>query len=77
MSETKLNEKTAIPIGLAIVAIGGAATWMTTVHLAVQETRQRQDRQEQRESANTELLREIKERIIIIETEIKKDNRRK
>lgn len=28
-----LSEKTAVPLGIAIIAIGGGAIWLTTMHI--------------------------------------------
>lgn len=41
-----LSDQTLIPIGLAIMAIGGGAAWLTSIHI---ETR-----------ANADMIREIK-----------------
>jgi hypothetical protein len=29
-----ISDKTLIPLGIAVLVIGGGATWMTTIHLA-------------------------------------------
>jgi hypothetical protein len=49
---SELSEKTKIPLGVAIAAIGAAAVWMTTMHLKAEA-------QEARSIAQEVMIREV------------------
>ena len=75
-----LTENTLIPIGLAILAIGGGAIWISRVWFITEGHTKTLERLEQRgelymqavERTNSE-LQEIKQRLVAIETIIKRE----
>ena len=75
-----LTENTLIPIGLAILAIGGGSAWVTKMWLVTEAHSQSLERLEQKgdyyvstlSGVNVQ-LQEIRERLIKIETILNKE----
>ena len=83
MNFQRLTENTFIPIGLAVVVIGGGAAWMTNIAMTTQNLKDEVEfarvssakKDEYYIKAIQEVttrLQEIRERLIVIETELKR-----
>jgi hypothetical protein len=75
---SKLSENTLIPLGLAIVAIGGAAVWLTTIHLSnnanaenIVEIKATVDKYSDTQQKIFESINQIKQDVSEIKTELK------
>ncbi len=68
---SKLDEKTLLPMGVAIVVIGGGAAWATRMHIGMSEAQAAIIEQKQADSEYhkkvCELLRSIDQRLSRIE----------
>lgn len=73
---TKLTSNTLMPIGLAVVVIGGGAGWMTKINIAVDahaaRIREATESEQSRYKELTDLLRQIDRRLSGIEGEMKR-----
>jgi hypothetical protein len=56
----RITEKTEIPIGMAILAIGGGAIWLTTMAVKATAVETKVERLDQRQEAINNDLIEIK-----------------
>ena len=71
----KLTEKTLIPLGLALFAIGGAAAWATTLHLNTMRNSENLAIISVEQKSYSESLYAIKQDIAIIKGELKRINK--
>ncbi len=67
-----LAEKTLIPISTAVIVIGGAAGWATKISLSQDRYETAIKKSEDRNEYYMSAVNEIRERLIRIETEIKR-----
>ena len=67
-----ISEHTLIPIGTAVLLIGGGAGWMTKISIVEDAHGDMIRRSEQKLDSHSELFQEIRERLIRIETVLKK-----
>lgn len=65
---TKVTDQTLIPIGLAILTIGGGAAWLTVVHEKVAVSADRIKEMSEDQKKYTEDLHQINARLARIET---------
>lgn len=73
---SKITSNTLMPIGLAVVVIGGGAAWMTKINIAVDahasKIREATESEQSRYRELTDLLRGIDHRLSLIEGELKR-----
>lgn len=67
-----ISEKTAVPLGLAIVVIGGAAGWLTSLSISNSTTASLVGSVVTRQEKYNDDLREIKERLANIDGQLKR-----
>ena len=64
----KLTERTLIPLGIAIIAIGGGAAWLTNVNASIRSIEAAQNKY-------TELVEQIRNDLAEIKGELKRIKR--
>lgn len=73
---SKLSQNTLMPIGVAVIVIGGGAAWMTKINYAVDAATVRFEESKVSEGERyrelTDLLRQIDRRLSSIEGEMKR-----
>lgn len=65
-----LTESTLVPLGIAIITIGGGAMWLTDVYAQVKESKMSIVRIEQKQDEYVKLVTEINGRLSRIEWRI-------
>lgn len=68
----EITDKTLIPIGLAVLSIGGGAAWLTDLHVATASNSEMARRIELKQDRYNEELQEINDRLSRIEGELKR-----
>jgi hypothetical protein len=71
----KITDTTLIPIGLAVVVIGGGAAWLTAMSLKIDSAIASTQRIEQKQSTYNEDISQIRELISGIHGELKRIKR--
>lgn len=61
-----LSENTLIPIGLAVIVIGGGAAWLTDLHSSIAATEARVSKVEPKVDKVSDDIAEIKQSIAVI-----------
>lgn len=67
-----LTENTLIPLGIAILAIGGGSMWITSLYAEVQSTSTAVKEARTRQEETSKTLNEINERLSRIEWKLEK-----
>jgi hypothetical protein len=71
-----ISENTFVPLGLAVMVIGGGAGWVTKIEVAVSAQAAKIEEQQQEDDFRArklfDLLRQIDQRLSMIEGELKR-----
>lgn len=67
-----LTESTLVPIGLAVVAIGGGAAWLTSMHSATARNLETTQRLEVKQDAYNADIQKIYQELAEIKGELKR-----
>ena len=70
----ELNEKTKTTLGIAIVAIGGAAMWVTSISINVAESNEKLKTMESVQAKYLENISEIKSDLAVIKSRVESVN---
>jgi hypothetical protein len=76
MKTSRITSHTLVPIGLAVIVIGGGAGWMTKINVAVDahaaRIKEATESEESRYKELTDILRQIDRRLSGIEGEMRR-----
>lgn len=72
----ELTERTKITLGLAIVAIGGATAWITSISINVAESATKLNKIENQQAAYLESVHEIKSDLAVIKERVESVNKK-